>query len=135
MRQSSSAGDAPPRYRETRRGDDPLLVPRVPYAAAERKVNRRESRDGIGRALVSSKRYAEALPFLGRALTIRRAHPADPALRAEAAFLLAQAHWETRDQGEALRQAEAARADYSTSEGYRRREAADVEAWLAGRSP
>ncbi len=86
---------------------------------------------GIGRALVSSKRHAEALPFLARALTIRRAHPADRAMRAEAAFLLAQANWETgRNREEALRMAEAARVDYSASEGYRRHEAADVVAWV-----
>jgi hypothetical protein len=52
-------------------------------------------------------------------------------MRAEAAFLLAQANWETgRNREEALRMAEAARVDYSASEGYRRHEAADVVAWV-----
>jgi serine/threonine protein kinase/Tfp pilus assembly protein PilF len=90
---------------------------------------------GVGRALVASRRWTEAIAPLERALAIRKAHPVDPALRGEAAFLLAQARWETgRDREGALRLAEAARADYSASEGYRRREAAGVEAWVGSRA-
>jgi hypothetical protein len=89
----------------------------------------------MGRAHLGLKRYAEAVPLLERALTIRKAIHVDPYVPAETAFLLAQALWETRrDPDRALRLAEAAREGYAGSESYRRREAAAVGGWVEGRS-
>jgi tetratricopeptide (TPR) repeat protein len=89
----------------------------------------------MGRTLLGLKKYAEAIPHLERALTIRRGLQIDPSLPAETAFMLARALWAARrDRDEALRLAEGARAGYARSESYRRREAADVEVWLAGKT-
>jgi tetratricopeptide (TPR) repeat protein len=89
----------------------------------------------MGRALVALRQYAEAIPGLERALKIRKAIRVDPCFPAETAFLLAQALWETgRDRTEALRLAREAREGFARSESFRRREAASVDAWLAGKS-
>jgi hypothetical protein len=87
---------------------------------------------GIGRSYLQEANPGNALVPLERAFKIRTAQETDPSKRAETAFALACALWETsRDRGRALRLAEAARADYERAKSAPKVTA--IEAWLRTR--
>jgi eukaryotic-like serine/threonine-protein kinase len=88
----------------------------------------------LGTTLLLEHRVHEATPVLERALRIREHSEPNPQLVAETRFALARARWELgQDRSGALTLAENARDAYRKMPG-EAKHAAEVEAWLAGRS-
>jgi hypothetical protein len=88
----------------------------------------------LGTTLILEHHFREAMPILERALRIREKSEPNPELVAETRFALARARWELgQDRTGALTLAEAARDSYRRLPGHAKH-AAEVDAWLAGKS-
>ena len=88
----------------------------------------------LGTTLLLEHHVREALPILERALRIREKSEPNAELVAETRFALARARWELgQDRTGALTLAEAARDTYRKMRG-EAKHAAEVDAWLAGKS-
>ena len=88
---------------------------------------------GVGQSYLSEGRPENAIEPLERAYEIRKSQYVEPSRRAETAFALAQALWETRrDPGRAKALAEEARGALKRSAATDRLR--EVEAWLSARS-
>jgi eukaryotic-like serine/threonine-protein kinase len=88
----------------------------------------------LGKTLILEHRLHEATPILERALRIREDSEPNAEMVAETRFALARARWELgQDRSGALTLAEAARDVYRKTPG-QAKHAAEVEAWLVGKS-
>ena len=88
----------------------------------------------LGKTLILEHHFREATPILERALRIREKSEPNAELVAETRFALARARWELgQDRAGAFVLAEAARDAYRKMPGHAK-DAADVDAWLAGKT-
>ena len=88
----------------------------------------------LGKTLILEHQFREAAPVLERALRIRQKSEPNAELVAETRFALARARWELgQDRNGALTLAEAARDAYRKMPE-QAKHAAEVDAWLAGKS-
>ena len=88
----------------------------------------------LGKTLILEHHFREATPILERALRIREKSEPNAELVAETRFALARARWELgQDRPGALMLAEAARDAYRKMPGHAK-DAAEVDAWMAGKT-
>jgi tetratricopeptide (TPR) repeat protein/tRNA A-37 threonylcarbamoyl transferase component Bud32 len=88
----------------------------------------------LGKTLILDRHLREATPILERALRIREKSEPNPEMVADTRFALARARWELgQDRTGALTLAEAARDTYRKMPT-EAKHAAEVDAWLAGKS-
>jgi eukaryotic-like serine/threonine-protein kinase len=88
----------------------------------------------LGKTLLLEHHFREAAPVLERALRIREKSEPNAEMVAETRFALARTRWELgQDRSAALTLAQSARDAYRKMPG-EARHAADVDAWLAGKS-
>ena len=88
----------------------------------------------LGKTLLLEGRAREAAPVLERALRIREKSEPNAEMVAETRFALARARWELgQDRSGALTLAGTARDTYRKMPG-EAKHAAEVDAWLAGKS-
>jgi serine/threonine protein kinase/tetratricopeptide (TPR) repeat protein len=89
---------------------------------------------GIGLSYLAESNPGNALAPLERAFTIRKSQETNPAKRAETAYALARALWESnRDKARARTLADEARSDYQRARA--KAKVVEVEKWLQAHEP